>query len=103
MKKKRLQPEARETGILEVALRLAAAKGYTRVTRDEIAAAAGCSSGLVSRYLGTMTQCRRLLMRKAVERGVTRIVAQGLADGNPHAAKASPELRAAAAALLIGG
>lgn len=100
MKKKRLLPADRETEILEVALRLAAAKGYTRVTRDEIATAAGCSSGLVSRYLGTMTQCRRLLMRKAVEREIVKIVAQGLADGNQHAKKAPPELKARAAQLL---
>jgi AcrR family transcriptional regulator len=100
MKKKRLLPADRETEILEVALRLAAVKGYARVTREEIATAAGCSSGLVSRYLGTMTQCRRVLMRKAIERELVKIVAQGLADGNPHAKKASPELKARAAQLL---
>lgn len=100
MKKKRLLPADREAEILEVALRLAAANGYARVTREEIATAAGCSSGLVSRYLGTMTQCRRVLMRKAVEREIVKIIVQGLADGNPHAKKAPQELRARAAQLL---
>lgn len=99
----RLNADARAGIILEAAIRLAESKGYTRITRDDIAAAAGCSTGLVSRYLGTMPQMRRTIMRRAVERGVARIVAQGLADGNPHAAKATLELRAQAAALLVGG
>ena len=98
----RLNADARAGIILEAAIRLCRVEGYTRITRDDIAAAAGCSTGLVSRYLGTMPQMRRTIMRRAVERGVARIVARP-ADGNPHAAKATPELRAQAAALLVGG
>lgn len=97
---KRLDPADREAEILAKALSLAASKGYAKVTREQIAAAAGCSTGLVSRYFGTMTNLRRTLMRKAIERGLARVVAQGLADGNPLARKAPAELKEKAAQHL---
>ena len=96
MKPKRLEPAAREAEILAAALKLAATRGYAKISREQIAEAAGCSTGLVSRYFGTMTNLRRTLMRKAIERRIVKVVAQGLADGNPLARKAPDDLRSEA-------
>ena len=47
-----------------------------------------------------MTQLRRSVMRAAVAQEIPEIIAQGLTNGDLHAKKASPELKARAATLL---
>lgn len=91
---------ARHDEIMAAALRVSATVGYNRITRDDIALAAGCSPALVSDALGTMCSLRRALMRAAIARRVLPVVAQGLALRDPHALRAPAELRAAAAASL---
>jgi len=86
--------------ILTAALNVAEVKGYARMTRDCIAAAAGVSAGLVSLRLGTMVELRRAVMRAAVKRRNVSVVAQGLAVGDVHAQRADAALRAEVAAFV---
>ena len=98
----RLTPTARKAEILDAALVVAARSGYDRMTRDDIAAQAKTSCGLVSHHLGTMPQLRRAVMRAAVTRGVLAVVARGLAVKDPQALKAPDTIKRQAAALLAG-
>lgn len=79
--------------ILEIALRHAAERGYTRITRADIAAEAGVAVGVVNAAYGTMGQLKRDIMRHAVKRELLSIIADGLALREPQALAASPELR----------
>lgn len=98
--KSRTNPGLRKAQILTVAIELAKEKGYREITRDGVAESAGVSMGLVTRYFGTMKQLKTAVMRSAVKQGIPEIVAQGLANGDAHAKKASVELKARAATLL---
>lgn len=87
--------------ILAAALKQAGIRGYMRVTRDDIAFEAGVATGLVSLYMGTMADLRRTVMRHAVIQEVLSIVAEGLADRNPHAIAAPFELKERALQTLV--
>lgn len=97
----RLKPADRKKQILDVAVRLAERIGYQRVTRHAIAEAAETSDAIVSHYHGTMTSLRRDIMRTAVRTKCLTIIAQGLAVNDPHALKASDELKKSALASLL--
>lgn len=86
----RMPAADRTKNLLDLALREAHRVGYTRVTRESIAAAAGVTPGLVTNYLGTVVKLRRAIMRAAVMREDAIVVAQGLAV-NDRFAKAAPE------------
>ena len=104
MSEKRMQPKERRAAILTAAVELARAEGYNRITREGIAkAAGGVSEGLVSQYFNTMAQLRRALIRHAIKANppVLEIIAQGLAAKDPHALKASDELKRQAADSLL--
>lgn len=96
----RKAPAVRKEQILAVALVLAEADGYQRVTRDEIAHAAGLSGPTVQYHFGTMAQLRRDLMRYAIRRNSLRVIGQGVASGDAQTAKLSEEVRLAALAEL---
>lgn len=96
----RLKPEIRRAQILEFAVQAAREHGYQRITRDDVARRAGVSTGLVTRYFNTMPQLKRAVMRYAVRHEILEIVAQGLAAADPHARKASQELKQRAIATL---
>ena len=98
----RMSRRARHDDIVAAALRIAGDSGYNRITRDDIALAAGCSPALVSEILGTMTQLRRTLVRAAIANEILPVVAQALALRDPHALRAPQELRERAAASLTG-
>ena len=95
-----LSANARTTDILGAALRVAERDGFASLRRDAIATEAGVTGGLVTIRLGTMEQVKRSVMRQAIKIRSLRIVAEGLAAKDRHALKASPELRAEAAAWL---
>src|SRR5258707_673693 len=97
---KRLPPNDRRALVLEAALYTAEQRGYRRMTRDHIAARADVSPSLVSLYLGTMPQLRRVVMREAIKREIVPIVAAGLAERDPAALRARQSLRARAVAHL---
>lgn len=98
--KSRTNPALRRDQILNVAIKMAKSIGYNKVTRDGLAESAGISTGLVNNYFGTMPQLKRAIMRTAVAKGIPEIIAQGLANNDKHAMKASPELRAAAGKII---
>ena len=91
MGRTRKSPLDRKADILAAAVELAKTSGFTKVTRDAVAIAAGVSTGLVSHYYNTMPQLKRDLMRYAVRYDVAEVIAQGLSIRDPHAMKASPE------------
>lgn len=97
---KQLKPADRRSQILVAAIERARVAGYQNVTREMIAADAQCSTGLVSKYLGTMIDLRRSVMRAAIKDGVLEIVAQGLVAKDRHALKAPDTLKQAALASL---
>lgn len=89
-----------KTAILTAAVAVAEREGFGRMTRAAIADQAQCGDSTVSYFFSTMTQLRRDVMRHAVQNAVLKIVAEGLATGNTHAAKALPELKRRALATL---
>lgn len=95
-----LKPEQRKADILVASIRLAERDGYDRISRKQIAEAAGVSEALVSHHFGTMPHFRRELMRYAVKRGNARIVLQGLLAKDHQAKKAPDSLQAEARALI---
>lgn len=98
--KTRTNPELRREQILNVAVEMADKDGYNNITRDAIAETAGVSMGLVTRYFGTMKQLRRDIIRVAIKREIPNIIAQGLANGDPHARKAPKNLKSQAANII---
>lgn len=99
----RRDPETRKSLILAAALTVAERDGFANVTRKAIAAEAYVSEPLVNKYLGTLPQLRRTVMRQAIKHELLSIIAQGIAGGNAYALKASPELKAKALATLSKG
>lgn len=82
--------------LLDAALKVARKVGYKRMTREEIAECAGCSSGQVSHLLGTMVQLRRTVLRAALYREDLPILAQALIAKDPHVRAIAPALKRAA-------
>lgn len=99
----RKDPAERKALILSAALTEAERVGFANITRKGIAAEAVVSESLVNKYLGTLPQLRRTVMRYAVNHENLAIIAQGLAARNAHAQKASDELQARALASLTKG
>lgn len=97
----RLHPTVRKELILSEAVTLALKLGYSKVTRQHVADAAGISNGLVNHHFGTMGQLHRDIMRYAVANEVLQVIAQGLAVGDPHAKKATEDLKLRAMTFII--
>ena len=87
--------------LLDHALRLSAEFGYNRVTRDQLASAAGMSTGQVSNLFGTMTQLRRAIMSAAVARNDLIVIAQGLINKEPKALALPDDLKLRALEQMI--
>lgn len=102
MTTKRLTPKERTAQILAAAITLAEKpQGFQSLTRENVATAAGCTPGLITRYYGTAKQLRRAVMRAAVKAENVQIIAQGIGVGDAHALKAPDHLKNKAAASLI--
>ena len=97
---KHIPTAARTSALLDVAVQQAQRHGWRALTRDQVAEAAGVSTGLVSARLGTMDALRRSVMRAAVQRRIVPIVAEGLLARDKHAGRADEELRLAVANWL---
>ena len=97
---KRLDPRDRREALLTAALELASTSGVHGLRRDHLAERAGVSQALVTVYLGNVPEMRRKVMRAAVKRGIIPVVARGLAVNDPHAKRADPVLKQAAADFL---
>jgi AcrR family transcriptional regulator len=96
----KLEARARAAQILAAAVEAAKVHGYTRLTREQVAARIGIAPSLVPHYMGTMAQLRRRIMREAVRVECLPVIAQGLAARDPHAMAAPAELRQRAARSL---
>jgi len=89
----RKAPDVRRAEILGAAVRVAAHVGYNRMTRQQIAAAAGCSAPTVQYYFTTMEALRRAVMRHAVRSELLPVIAQGLVAGDRQAKRAPADLQ----------
>lgn len=90
----------RNAAVLEAAVDIAERRGMGQVTREAVAEHTGFSTGTVSNAYGSMAGLRDEVMREAVKRGLTSIVAYGLGNRDPIAMRAPPDLKEAAAAAL---
>lgn len=90
----------RNRRILEAAAELAAERGYTTMTRADIAQRAGVADGSVNNAFGTMDGLRDAVMQRAVDTSDAEIVAQGLAARHPVALGAPQALKDQASATL---
>lgn len=92
--------ENRNRAVLDAGLALAERDGMQAVTRPRVAAESGLSTGTVSNAFGSMDGLRDAVMAAAVDRQITAIVAQGLAERYPAALNAPAELKQRALANL---
>lgn len=99
----RMNAVDRREQLLSCALELAEKIGFQNVRRQDVADSAGVTMNLINHYFSTMPQLRRAIMRAAVTRECTRVIAQGLAVGDKQAKKAPEALRRRAAAELAEG
>lgn len=78
--------DRRSEAILQAAVEVAARPGgWGTLTRQRIAHSAGCSEGLVSRYLGDMLEVRYWVMKEAVRYEHLEIIVQAVAGGDIYA------------------
>ena len=89
----RLKPADRKAEILEAAIALATKRGVRRLTREEIAEAAGVTPGLITIRFKTIAALRKEIIIQGVKREILPIIAEGLLDREPAAMKADPALR----------
>jgi AcrR family transcriptional regulator len=99
-KQQRLSPKERTEQILTAAVEVAASQGFFSVTRENVAAKAGCSVGIITLRFKTMPELRRAVMRRAVRDKVLKIIGQGVAAGDKIASSVPSRLRKQAVASL---
>lgn len=89
--------------ILTAALRVACRRdGLSKMTRSSIAKEAGCADGLVSRYLGSMDEIRKSVIKQAIKECVVDLVAQGVASSRIPFKKLSEDLKRKVFAHISG-
>lgn len=88
--------------IIEAAMREARAVGYQKITRDGIASAAQCSTGLVNQHFGTIANLRSFVLTRAISVHDYAIIAQGLAVGAPELANIPESMKRQARTSLTG-
>lgn len=93
----------REQMLLRHAADLAESVGYSRVTREAVAARAGVSPAVVNFLFGTMAVFKRHLMRFAIRNERLPVIAQGLAVKDPYARRAPQDVKTRAIAYLTRG
>ena len=84
---------ARCNAMLDAAIQLAERRGYTNVTRAQIADRVGCSPQLVNRYLGNLMQVRAQLLARAIETENARVIAQGILNNDPAVAHLEDQIK----------
>ena len=102
-RKRRTSRALRTEHILEVALDISERDGFGKLSRTSIAEECGISESLIAYHFGTMSDFKRTVMRHAIKHERLRIIAEGLAIRDIHAAKAPDELKARALASLSEG
>jgi len=74
-----MRRDSTKTSILEAAIRLAMTHGYNRISREQIAAHAGCVPSVVSYHFGTMCKLRRAILGEAKRLHIEPILEQSQA------------------------
>ena len=97
---KRMKPDDRRASIITAGLSVAVQRGYTNLTRQEVAAKAGVTEALITHYFGTLTQLRRAVMRAAIAQQKLHVILEGLVCGDPTAAKAPESVKDLARATV---
>lgn len=92
--------QERAQRVLDAACRIAEDQGLARVTRGRVADVAGVSDATVSNAFGGMDALTVALMCEAVNRPVLKVLAQGLAMGDPIALAAPDDVKQAALANI---
>ena len=69
--------------ILKAAYQIAVEVGFNRMTRENIAEAAGCSEALVSHYFGDMEDLRCTILTSQLAARYPAVVLQGIALRHP--------------------
>lgn len=93
--------EKSKSDIIEASLQLALEIGYHKLRRDNIAAKAEVSQGLIRYHFGTVEKLRREVMREAIRKKLIPIVAQGIAMRDINALKAPLSLKKQATKYLL--
>lgn len=89
-KHSRIHPKIRKGILITAAVEVAVKKGYLNMTRQHIAKHANVSAALISNYLGSMVQIRKLVLQEAVKREIPQLIAQGLVNKNKFIIKNTP-------------
>lgn len=86
--------------ILETAIAMSADGGFTRLTRDGVARAAGVADGMVNKCFGTVSGLRSAIIIEAIRTENLDVLGQGLAARYPEALTMRPHLKARALAAM---
>lgn len=91
----------RRTELLDAALGLAAQYGFERISRAQVAEAAGVAPTLLNFYFQDMATFRHDLVAYAVEQWQVDVVAQAMLAGHPAAQGVPPALRQKVAGRML--
>jgi hypothetical protein len=90
MAQKRYDSAVRREQILNAAIALASKPGgWTKLTRTTLAQAIGCSDAIVNVHVGDMPTVRRIVMKTAIQRGITEIILQSVVAHDGYAPKSA--------------
>lgn len=99
----KIKRDAKQRQILDAAIDMALVHGYQMITKRGIALRANVTESLVAYYWGEVENLKRKVLETAVERGIIKIIAQGLCAGDDIAVKAPLEQRKLAGEMVING
>lgn len=86
--------------MLDNAVSLAMRVGFQNVTRKMLAERSGTANSTVSYHFGSMEKLQAAIIRRAIEKRLLVVVAQGLTARECHALQAPQELKDAAARII---
>lgn len=92
----RFTPDDRRAKILPVALKIAAAKGYTNMTVQDVAEACGLSRGTVNHHFGNVAALRTAVINLALAKRRWPVIAQAIIAKAPEVKDLPAELKAEA-------
>lgn len=87
--------------ILDTAYHMAVDNGFSSLTRDSVAIAAGVAQGTINHQFGTMEALRDAVMQLAIESGDLPIIAHGLSISHPVARTAPDDVKRQALDTLL--
>lgn len=98
---KRMRPQDRRDAILSSAVDVVQSCGFSSVTREQVAEAAGISKATINYHFKSMDEFRSDLMRYAVRTRCLLIIAQGLVVGDKIAKSAPDDVKQRALDSLV--